>query len=118
MKTMILAALLFTQVAYAKTMKCVSEDNEFQIVAEVDFEAKHIATMDYFRHGVKYLSFANLGMSHTRNFFTGWRDVYDVQFVQSALYMELVFGNNGMLFGNFLPRNSVLSFENQIICEI
>ena len=101
----------------AETMKCVSEDAKYEIVAEIDFETKKIELMEYFKNGAKYMEFTDLDMTHSRTIFTGRKDSYDVVFAQSALYMELIMENDGKVHGNFLPTNSILSFERQISCE-
>ncbi len=117
MKYLLMMGLIFSQFAQAEVIKCISEDNKFEIVANVDFENKKVENMDYFKNGVKYLSFSNLDMDYSNNIFTGRRDTYSVLFSQSALYMELVVGKTGSIYGNFLPKNSIIAIERAIYCE-
>jgi hypothetical protein len=121
MKKLILIALLSLPFAssFAGNMKCLSDDERYEIRASLDVSEKIIHSMEYFKDGKSYMKFSALELDISKG---KKKDSYEVLFYKGALYLGLERAKNadGSLSeyasGEFLPKNSILSFERKIDC--
>jgi len=113
-----LSMLMVSQLASAEVLNCISEDDIYTFVTDVDFQAKKMNRIEYFHKGVSYKTFENLNLIHDRSVFTGRKDTYEVTFPESARYMTFIHERNGNIHGFFLPKNSIFSFERMMTCQI
>lgn len=116
MKQFILIALLslpFTN-SFAGNMKCISDDERFEIRAELDISQKIIYSMEYLKDGKSYKKFSNLEIEVSEG---KKKDSYEVLFYMGALYMSLEREKGSDIArGEFIPKNSIFSFERKIDC--
>lgn len=117
MKYLLAFSFFVTSSIFAQTMECISTDGEYSFVTTVDFAARKMDKIEYFRYGSKYKSFENLKLVHERSIFTGRKDNYEVVFPESARYMTFIIEKDGNIHGYFLPKNSILSVERNMTCK-
>ena len=114
----ILLALPITN-SFAGNMRCLSDDDKYEIRASLDLSNKIIQSMEYFKNGKSYKVFSDLELEIDSG---KKKDSYEVLFYQGAFYLglERLKNSDGVLSdtaeGVFLPKSSIFSFEQKISC--
>ncbi len=114
MKYIVLAALLFLQLAQAKLIQCETPEKRYSVTADIDFENLKVNQMSYSKDGKVYAEFEDLRLGQ----YICCRRVkgYEVIFKFGSYYMDLEHHPSGIVTGTYIPNGRFLDHEESLTC--